>query len=74
MRPTAPSRTVNVKWLGPLNPLPPTSAPTVGPCSRDDLVLLDRDPIATTDDPRTHLRGVSVALTVIAGEVVHSRL
>ena len=46
--------------------------PTVAKGSRDDLVLLDHDPLAVTDDPRTYLRGLSVALTVVAGEVVHS--
>ena len=29
IRDTSPSRTVNMKWLGPLKPLPPTSAVTV---------------------------------------------
>jgi predicted amidohydrolase YtcJ len=46
--------------------------PMVGVGSRDDLVLLDHDPLAVTDDPRSYLRGMSVALTVVAGEVVHS--
>ena len=46
--------------------------PMVAPGSRGDLVLLDRDPLAETDDPRSHLRGMSVALTVVGGEVVHS--
>ena len=48
--------------------------PMVARGSRDDLVLLDYDPLAATDDPRTHLRGTYVALTVVGGEVVHSRL
>ena len=46
--------------------------PMVGVGSRDDLVLLDHDPLAVTDDPRSYLRGMSVALTVVSGEVVHS--
>ena len=46
--------------------------PMVAGGSRDDLVLLDHDPLAVTDDPRSYLRGMSVALTVVAGEVVHS--
>ncbi len=48
--------------------------PMVAPSSRDDLVLLDDNPLAETSDPRTHLRSLSVALTVVAGEVAHSRL
>ena len=48
--------------------------PMVAPGSRDDLVLLDHDPLAATDDPRSHLRGLTVALTVVGGEVVHSQL
>ena len=48
--------------------------PMVAPGSRGDLVLLDHDPLAATDDPRSHLRGMTVALTVVGGAVVHSRL
>ncbi len=48
--------------------------PMVGRSSRDDLVLLDDDPLAQTDDPRAHLRNLSVAATVVAGEVAHTRL
>ena len=55
-------------------------APTVGVGSRDDLVLLDRDPLAGFDPGGDtaavgeSLRTMSVALTMVAGEVVHSRL
>lgn len=48
--------------------------PTVGPGSRGDLVLLDRDPLSVEDDPaRTAaaLRDTTVALTAVAGQVVH---
>ncbi len=48
--------------------------PMVARGSRDDLVLLDHDPLAVADDPRSYLRGMSVALTVIAGEVAHSQV
>ncbi len=40
-----------------------------------DLVLLDADPLAATDDPAeqaARLRAMPVALTVVGGEVVHS--
>jgi predicted amidohydrolase YtcJ len=49
--------------------------PTVGVGSPGDLVLLDADPLATSDDTAATgaaLRGMSVALTVVGGRVVHS--
>jgi hypothetical protein len=55
-------------------------APTVGVGSPGDLVLLDRDPLAgsepggDTADAGEALRTMPVALTTVAGEVVHSRL
>ena len=48
--------------------------PTVGVGSRGDLVLLDRDPLATggsTKQTAAALRDMPVALTVVAGRVVH---
>ena len=48
--------------------------PTVGQGSRGDLVLLDRNPLVpgeTTGDTATTLREMPVALTVVAGRVVH---
>ncbi|GAB3246950.1 amidohydrolase [Nocardioides dilutus] len=48
--------------------------PTVGVGSRGDLVLLDRDPLAvggSTADTAAALRTMPVALTVVAGRVVH---
>ncbi|WP_121254466.1 amidohydrolase [Nocardioides ferulae] len=48
--------------------------PMVGPGSRGDLVLLDADPLATRADDATTaraLREMPVALTAVAGEVVH---
>ncbi|MBJ7358547.1 amidohydrolase family protein [Nocardioides sp.] len=48
--------------------------PTVAVGSRGDLVLLDRDPLAvgeTTQQTAAALRGMPVALTVVAGRVVH---
>ena len=48
--------------------------PTVGPGSRGDLVLLDRDPLEAGDDPAgtaAALRAMPVALTAVAGRVVH---
>jgi predicted amidohydrolase YtcJ len=50
--------------------------PTVGPGSRADLLLLDRDPLAAGDDADVahQLRSMPVALTVAAGRVVHSTL
>ncbi|HWM03479.1 MAG TPA: amidohydrolase family protein, partial [Actinophytocola sp.] len=51
--------------------------PTVGVGSAADLVLLDRDPLATNDDPASAakaLRDTGVALTVVAGRVVHTAL
>ena len=55
-------------------------APTVGVGSPGDLVLLDRDPLAgfepggDTAEVGDALRTMPVALTTVAGEVVHSRL
>jgi predicted amidohydrolase YtcJ len=55
-------------------------APTVGVGSRGDLVLLDRNPLAgfalgaDTAAVGESLRTMPVALTTVAGEVVHSRL
>jgi predicted amidohydrolase YtcJ len=48
--------------------------PMVAPGARADLVLLDRDPLAETADPRSYLRGTAVALTVVAGEVAFTDL
>jgi predicted amidohydrolase YtcJ len=48
--------------------------PMVALGSRGDLLLLDHDPLAVTEDPRSHLRGMSVALTLVDGEVVHTTL
>jgi predicted amidohydrolase YtcJ len=51
--------------------------PTVGPGSLADLAVLDHDPLATHDDPaaaRAALRATTVALTTVAGRVVHSAL
>jgi predicted amidohydrolase YtcJ len=51
--------------------------PTVGPGSRADLVLLDRDPLAAQPDSAAAaaaLREMFVALTVVAGAVVHTTL
>jgi len=48
--------------------------PTVAVGSRGDLVLLDRDPLTTVDTTRETadlLRGMPVAITVVAGRVVH---
>ncbi len=48
--------------------------PTVGVGSRDDLVLLDHDPLISGPDTAAtaaRLREVSVALTVVAGTVTH---
>jgi hypothetical protein len=48
--------------------------PTVGVGSRGDLLLLDRDPLAvakTTHETAAGLREMPVALTVVAGRVVH---
>ena len=48
--------------------------PTVGVGSRGDLVLLDQDPLAvagTTAETAAALRDMPVALTVVAGRVVH---
>jgi hypothetical protein len=41
-----------------------------------DLVLLDADPLAPADDTveqAARLRAIPVALTLVAGEVVHSQ-
>ena len=51
--------------------------PTVGVGSRGDLVLLDADPLAVGDtsaETAAALRGMPVALTVVAGTVVHTAL
>ncbi|WP_300406258.1 amidohydrolase family protein [Nocardioides sp.] len=51
--------------------------PRVRVGSRGDLVLLDKDPLASYDDPRATaaaLRSTSVALTVVGGDVVHRAL
>jgi predicted amidohydrolase YtcJ len=51
--------------------------PTVGVGSPGDLVLLDADPLATHGDSAATgaaLRTMSVALTTVAGRVVHSAL
>lgn len=51
--------------------------PTIGPGSRADLVLLDRDPLATEDSTAgtaAALRDMRSALTVAAGRVVHRDL
>ena len=51
--------------------------PTVSAGSRGDLVLLDADPLAVHEDTASAaaaLRTMSVALTVVAGSVVHSSL
>lgn len=48
--------------------------PMVGPGSRGDVVLLDRDPLAPADDPRAQLRDATAALTVVGGTVAHSGL
>ena len=45
--------------------------PTVAVGGRADLVLLERDPLAATPD---QLRSMPVALTVVAGRVVHDGL
>jgi predicted amidohydrolase YtcJ len=48
--------------------------PTVGVGSRGDLVLLDQDPLVdrgSTQETAAGLRGMPVALTVVAGRVVH---
>ncbi len=48
--------------------------PTVEPGSRGDLVLLDRDPLApgeSTREAAEALRSMPVALTTVAGRVVH---
>jgi len=48
--------------------------PTVGVGSRGDLVLLDQDPLVdrgSTRETAAALRGMPVALTVVAGRVVH---
>lgn len=48
--------------------------PTVGVGSRGDLVLLDRDPLAERNDSAetaAGLREMPVAMTVVAGRVVH---
>jgi predicted amidohydrolase YtcJ len=51
--------------------------PTVGVGSPGDLVLLDADPLAAGADSAATgaaLRNMAVALTVVAGRVVHSTL
>jgi predicted amidohydrolase YtcJ len=51
--------------------------PTVGVGSRGDLVLLEADPLAvgaTSADTAAALRAMPVALTVVAGAVVHTAL
>jgi len=51
--------------------------PTVGVGSRGDLVLLDRDPLAeraSTRETAAGLREMPVALTAVAGRVVHRAL
>lgn len=51
--------------------------PTVGVGSRGDLVLVDADPLAahaSTADAGAALRGTHVALTVVAGAVVHREM
>lgn len=51
--------------------------PMVQPGSRGDVVLLDRDPLALPGDSAavgTALRGMSSALTVVAGAPVHTAL
>ncbi len=51
--------------------------PSVGVGSRGDLVLLDRNPqesAGTTSETARALRAMPVALTVVAGRVVHHRL
>jgi hypothetical protein len=51
--------------------------PTVGLGSPGDLVLLDADPLAAHADSATTgraLREMQVALTAVAGRVVHSAL
>ncbi len=50
--------------------------PTVGVGSRGDLVLLDHDPLApgTPAEVAARLRATEVALTVVAGRVVHRAL
>ena len=54
--------------------------PTVGVGSRGDLVLLDQDPLLRDRDPQDGaalgqaLRGVTVALTVVAGRAVHDSI
>jgi predicted amidohydrolase YtcJ len=51
--------------------------PTVGVGSPGDLVLLDADPLAASADSAATgaaLRNMAVALTVVAGRVVHSTL
>ena len=52
--------------------------PTVAVGSRGDLALLDRDPLAGPPDDTAaaaaHLRSMPVALTAVAGQVVHSVL
>ena len=51
--------------------------PRVRPGSRGDVVLLDRDPLASYDDSRATaaaLRSVPVALTVVGGRIVHRAL
>jgi len=48
--------------------------PTLAPGSRGDLVLLDSNPLAaaeTTAETAANLRAMPVALTVVAGRVVH---
>jgi hypothetical protein len=54
--------------------------PTIGPGSRGDLVLVDRDPLLPDLDPSDTgalgqaLRSMPVCLTVVAGAPVHSLL
>jgi predicted amidohydrolase YtcJ len=51
--------------------------PTVGIGSRGDLALLDADPLAvgaTSAETAAALRAMPVALTVVAGAVVHAAI
>ncbi|WP_137294788.1 amidohydrolase [Nocardioides dongxiaopingii] len=54
--------------------------PSVGVGSRGDLALLDRDPLAPVSpaapdrDPAADLRSMTVALTLVGGDVVHRTL
>lgn len=51
--------------------------PAIGVGSVADLAVLDHDPLAAYDDPaaaRAALRGTTVALTCVAGAVVHDAL